>query len=127
MMNLTDSGEPALVCQQQVGVPTCRSTLYGMDYQLIFNLCPKCSEMSKFVTSFKHFFSMCFLFILHLPLWGMECTMGNRFDHVDSHGSHMKHRFLCHKLITFRAMIRYLGCIQRGEKIHFVHSQKIFF
>lgn len=33
-------------------------------------------------------------FMLHLLLLGMECAMGNRFGHVESHGSHMKCRFV---------------------------------
>lgn len=84
-----------------------------------------------------------FPLMLHLPLWGMECAMGNRFDHVDSHCSHMKQGFLCHEVITFRAMIWCLGFIQhtemrnmkhcilysfvKGKKnIKSVHSQQIF-
>lgn len=53
---------------------------------------PRCSLPSKStIASFKHFLM---LFPLHLLRSGMKCAMGNRFGHVESHGSHMKCRFV---------------------------------
>lgn len=87
-----------------------------------------------FQTLSHHVFSC----TLHLLLSGMECAMGNRFGHVESHGSHMKCRFVPH-INYFQSndlkswlhstdegwkVLDLLFFCQTGEKLHFCWLSK---
>lgn len=87
-----------------------------------------------FQTLSHHVFS----FVLHLLLSGMECAMGNRFGHVESHGSHMKCRFVpqinyfqsndlkswLHSTDEGWKVLNALFFCQRGERLHFCWLSK---
>lgn len=61
-------------------------------------------------------FLLSVLLLLHLPLRGKECAMGNRFRHMcTSSAAIWSQHFFCSKVITFRAVTWCLGSTPHSE------------